>query len=415
MIGRFKPFIPPIDAKADSRQWQSSKQALAFKTTMKSNSDNLQDVMAPMGRGVLCSLRMRLLISMLGGLMVATTLYRLEAGAVAWGFLLLWAVLGPIAVCCLGHTVASTRVRAQEVWLLSEVAAGGILVALMQFNLLPSVIIVTACASAAVMWSGRRSLWRMPLALLLGGSIVVFPDGLAMALPTDMVEMLATLPVLVALPVTLALAMRSLTLRMRSQSQQLNRVSRVDSLSGLLNRGCWEEQVNALMAGRRRRGSMLVMDIDHFKNVNDTWGHTTGDDVVAKVGAIIQASVRANDIAGRYGGDEFAVVLDGADVQIATVVAERIRTAVAAATIDGAADLHSTISVGIAPVDARMQDARDWVKSADAALYRAKRSGRDRSMVAGWPPSLVGSDIVAAATEQTKAAAATDGDARKAI
>lgn len=334
----------------------------------------------------------RLLVSILGGLMVGTVFYRLGVGFVAWLVLVAWTVVWPLAEWWMLRRAATGRVRVQERCLLGEVAAGGAFVTLMQFNLLLSVLVVVACVSAAIALYGRRLLLRTFVMVLLGSAVAAAFGGVAFSPWADGPEILASVPMVFVLPLALAWVTRSLVQRMHAQIQELNRMNHIDSLCGLLNRGCWEERVNAKMSGPADGGVILLLDIDQFKQVNDTCGHITGDEVIAKVGAIIEADTREGDIAGRYGGDEFAIVLDAADVMIAKVVAERIRRAVASASIDAAPQLRCTLSIGIASYAAQMHDARDWVKAADAALYRAKRAGRDRSMVAGWPPSLVADD-----------------------
>lgn len=122
---------------------------------------------------------------------------------------------------------------------------------------------------------------------------------------------------------------------------------------------------------------MLLIDIDHFKQVNDQFGHTAGDDVVRQVGAAVRECVRGTDVAGRYGGDEFDVVLCGADPRVAVCIAERIRASVAGSTFPHAPGLRCTLSVGIADTRSNPRPATEWIARADEALYRAKAYGRN--------------------------------------
>ena len=161
-------------------------------------------------------------------------------------------------------------------------------------------------------------------------------------------------------------------------------MSSIDSLSCLLNRKHWEDAVTAVMQRHCCEGAvMLLIDIDQFKRTNDQHGHTAGDEVIRQVGAIIRGSLREGDLAGRYGGDEFAVVLCGIDMQAAATVAERIRSGVACSLFERAPGLRCTLSIGLArSPDAASSSTREWVRDADAALYRAKLAGRNRLVVA---------------------------------
>jgi diguanylate cyclase len=178
--------------------------------------------------------------------------------------------------------------------------------------------------------------------------------------------------------------MHSLARRVHAQNSQLLRMSSIDGLSGLLNRRQWEDAVDSALARNCCDDAvMLLIDIDSFKHINDQYGHTMGDEVVRRVGAVIRCSLRDGDLAGRYGGDEFAVVLCGLDLHAAATVAERIRSGVACSLFERAPGLRCTLSIGLARSPAGARAVRDWVKDADAALYRAKLTGRNRFVVAG--------------------------------
>jgi len=131
--------------------------------------------------------------------------------------------------------------------------------------------------------------------------------------------------------------------------------------------------------------SLLMMDLDHFKRVNDTWGHHIGDQVLAAVGGAIRENLRQVDLAGRYGGEELVVLLPETEYPEAQVVAERLRSAVAALRIPvGETVLTVTISCGMTSLrgDERLTLGQA-MDQADQALYRAKRGGRNRTVVYG--------------------------------
>ena len=159
----------------------------------------------------------------------------------------------------------------------------------------------------------------------------------------------------------------------------------IDVLTGLPNRRYLEELISIVEPRRRAGDSVgaLMVDIDHFKRLNDRYGHATGDRVLRAVGEQIQAAVRTDDTPARYGGEEFAVVLRRANAQQALEVAERIRQAIADIPPRELGTREPiTVSVGVAVSDSGEGDVAALLGSADSALYRAKREGRNRVVLA---------------------------------
>ena len=151
-----------------------------------------------------------------------------------------------------------------------------------------------------------------------------------------------------------------------------------DALTGLHNRRYFDDCLKKEMQRSGRYGlalSLLLIDVDHFKTYNDTFGHVEGDKVLRRIGTIIQDSIRQTDSGCRYGGEEFAVVMPQSDIEDAFVVADRIRNNVEANTVD----LNSgvTVSVGMSQYKPN-QMITDFIASSDKALYRAKNNGRNR-------------------------------------
>jgi diguanylate cyclase (GGDEF)-like protein len=153
--------------------------------------------------------------------------------------------------------------------------------------------------------------------------------------------------------------------------------SRIDALTGLANRRGLEERLQEEIARAIRYGhpfSMLMIDLDDFKVVNDRFGHAAGDRALESVAAVIQESIRTIDIASRFGGEEFVVLLPETALSGAAVVAERIQSGVVA----GPAPHPFTVSIGVAEWDSRAPSRETLLDRADMALYRAKRSGKNR-------------------------------------
>ena len=161
-----------------------------------------------------------------------------------------------------------------------------------------------------------------------------------------------------------------------------------DSLTGLLNHREFFKRLGNELARAARHGgpvSVLMIDLDHFKEINDRHGHLRGDALLSDVAAAIEANIRGEDVAARYGGDEFAVVLPDADRDYAVGVGERLREAVAALDAGGSPRIGLTLSIGVATQCAGGLDANRLVEAADKALYRAKSGGRDRLEVVAAP------------------------------
>jgi two-component system cell cycle response regulator len=172
--------------------------------------------------------------------------------------------------------------------------------------------------------------------------------------------------------------------RLRENVQQSIEMAITDALTGMYNRYYMESHLAALVEQAIARGKSLtvvMVDIDYFKSINDNYGHDAGDDVLRQLATRVRRSIRGIDLACRYGGEEFVIVMPETDMAVATIVAERLRRRIAAEpfTIEqGKRTIETTISVGIATLDAADDDAAKILKRADQALYRAKRDGRNR-------------------------------------
>lgn len=175
--------------------------------------------------------------------------------------------------------------------------------------------------------------------------------------------------------------------QLQAANLQLQQLSRTDRLTGLNNRGYWEECLKHEYARHRRYQSMaaLVMfDIDHFKRVNDNYGHPAGDKVIQAVAEVVHGQVRDTDYAGRYGGEEFVILLPDVDSAGARQFAERLRQSVEAllVTYEGQS-IPFTISLGVADLSHPLQDYPQLIERADQALYAAKQGGRNQVRVYG--------------------------------
>ena len=158
-------------------------------------------------------------------------------------------------------------------------------------------------------------------------------------------------------------------------------LSQRDSLTQMFNRGYWQECLVHILGQQRQspdtESCLLLIDVDHFKQINDKYGHTTGDSVLKQVARLILESIRQSDYASRYGGEEFALILTATPIEKANEIAERLRKNIAGFEFDGI-DGVITVSIGIAKFDSAFVSITDWINAADSALYKAKRQGRNK-------------------------------------
>ncbi len=179
-----------------------------------------------------------------------------------------------------------------------------------------------------------------------------------------------------------AIALFGVGLIRERHESELRRDAETDPLTGVLNRRGFldsAERQLARLRGARRHAGLLLFDLDHFKAVNDRFGHNAGDRVLAGFAALALRAIRTNDLFGRIGGEEFAALLEGVDIATATVIAERIRVDFAALGLkhEGVV-IPATVSAGVAVGEGNGLDLAALLAEADRALYDAKRAGRDR-------------------------------------
>jgi diguanylate cyclase (GGDEF)-like protein len=169
--------------------------------------------------------------------------------------------------------------------------------------------------------------------------------------------------------------------------EEINRRARTDELTGLDYRQQFEERLSRIVMETNRFGgscTLIVIDIDRFKQVNDTYGHQTGDEVLRRVSLMLQQAVRNVDLCARYGGEEMALLLPQTDLAGGSQLAERLRSAVGDSPIViGGREIHVTISLGVATYPEGARDRDELFSAADRALYAAKRAGRNQVATGG--------------------------------
>ncbi len=171
-------------------------------------------------------------------------------------------------------------------------------------------------------------------------------------------------------------------LDLQEANQRLERLNRTDHLTQLFNRAYFEECLEREFKRSRRTFqpcTLLMFDIDHFKKINDTYGHQIGNAILQATAGVVRTSIRDTDIAARYGGEEFCLILVDTNAKEAQLVAERLRRRMASQTLDcEQGSVRWTISSGIAELAEFMEGPVQWIECADKALYQAKHGGRNQ-------------------------------------
>lgn len=323
--------------------------------------------------------RFRVLGMGLAALPVSTVLYELQAGWPAWAWMVFSCLLWPhVALAWARRSKDPFRAELRN-FVVDSVMAGS-WVPLMHFNLLPSIVLLTVVMADKVN-SGVRNLWLYALPGVAGALLLVgIGTGFAFHPQTSNWVVLASLPILVIHTLAVSLGSYKLVRRVQRQNLQLEALSRVDALTGLDNRRHWQLQADALLQrhlASNELATLLLVDVDRFKEINDRFGHAVGDDVLCGIAGLISQIIPPEGHAGRLGGDEFVIALPMA-FNDAQAVAERLRAAVETLEFPRYPGLRSSLSIGLAePPDADL-GLRDWIDAADRALYRAKHAGRNR-------------------------------------
>jgi|SRR5690349_14739996 len=325
--------------------------------------------------------RLRTLGLALGFLVVAGVFSEIGAQPWMWALLVIDAFLWPHLARRLAHESADPE-RAEINNLLLDSAMGGVWIALMKFSVVPSALLLTMLAADKISVGGWRLLGRAFALQVAACAVTWSATGFAIVPESSMRTILFSLPFMVGYPLAVSTATFALARKASRHNRMLARQTRVDASTGLLNRPSWEAAVDAELR-RFKRGEMaaalLMVDIDRFKEINDQYGHLAGDEVIRTTAAIIQSCIREIDVPGRYGGDEFGVMLAHTGTHAALVAAERIRQRVAETEFERAPGVRCTLSIGIAAASRGMEDVHAWISQADAALYQAKTMGRNQT------------------------------------
>jgi diguanylate cyclase len=324
--------------------------------------------------------RMRLLGTVLCALPIASVLEEQDAVAMLWMLLGLNAFAWPVVAYALSRR-ARDPVAMEYRCLMLDSAFGGGWIAVMQVSAAPTAIFITMLTADKIAAGGWPLAWRSTLMLILGFLTVWATLGFPFQPSESLRTHLASFAFLFIYSVVLAILTHRLTRRIARQNRMLERANRIDPIMQVPNRQHLEDRALIEMARFQRSGrpsTLVLIDIDHFKQINDHFGHGMGDVVLKRVADLLRSSVRDVDLPARYGGDEFALLLVDTNEAAARIVAERIGQEACVLAFDEEPGLRCSLSIGLAEISRPYENIDQWVRAADAALYRAKAAGRNR-------------------------------------
>jgi diguanylate cyclase len=311
---------------------------------------------------------------------VAAAMYPLQPANWVWVLMLLNGFAWPHIAFQLSRLCAQPY-YAERRNLLYDSIFGGFWAGAIGLNPLPAVSILAMMAMNNIASGGQPLFWRGCVAQVLGlllAYLVLSPTFVPVSTP---LQIYATLPVLSTYPLAVGLICYHLVIKLSEHKHVLGKLSRTDSLTGLLNHGAWKDLLQiefGTCQALSRSTTIALLDIDHFKAINDTHGHIVGDDVLKQLSVELLKNLRDTDLAGRYGGDEFCVILPNTQLSQATEILERLRVIVSHYHDTRIPSLSMSLSIGIATYTSHLTDAGMWLNEADKALYAAKTTGRNK-------------------------------------
>ena len=265
--------------------------------------------------------------------------------------------------------------------LLFDGAAGGFWIAMMALNPLPSVVIATILLADRLAAGGIELMRKAGATMLAVFAAAWLTQGMAFDPTVSQRTLLATLPLIAIYVIALSVLTDNIAKKLRHKSRELERIAMMDPLLDIANRRLLEKRIMhelEKLRGSAHCSSLMFIDIDNFKEVNDRFGHKVGDTLLVTVSKILHVATRKTDTPARLGGDEFVILLPDTSPEEALVVATRIMDATAVMMVDQDPTFRCTLSIGIANAAQDMETVTDWLKAADDALYRAKRAGKNR-------------------------------------
>lgn len=316
---------------------------------------------------------------------IAAVLYAHPTPTWLWGLLIFHGYVWPHIAFLMSRRARIPYLIERRIMLV-ESAFGGLWVVAMNFNLLPTTLLVSMLFLNSVAVGGPRFLWFCLLLLctaVVVSGVFIHPAFIPATTP---LQVYACLPMLALYPLAVGSAAYRLGAKLAAHKRELRDSSRTDRLTGLLNQGAWRSSLDEEYALTKRgtgRSALALIDIDHFKSINDEYGHLIGDEIIKLFGQVLSQVKRSTDIAGRIGGDEFGLILRGSHSEQIMLALGRLQHELRQTFLKRLDLPRVSLSIGFAEFVPAYSSVEDWLRAADQALYKAKRQGRDQIATAG--------------------------------
>ncbi len=323
--------------------------------------------------------KFRILGMGLGGLPVAVVLLENNSPYPYWFWWLFTCYIWPYLAFLRAKKSKSPFISERNNLLFDSFIAGT-WVSLLHFNLLPSILLLTITTADKIS-SGIKKLWVRSLPFVVVGILLptIFTQ-FAFQPHTSTNVILACLPILLLHTFFVSFGSYKLVRKVQKQNKKLRELSEIDFLTHLYNRGHWQKKVELMLDNckdSKKTASIILIDVDEFKTINDKYGHSIGDDVLKSIAKTIKESMPADSIVGRFGGDEFAAVIPY-PLSDAIKVAQNIKSKVNTINCHDSKLIKCSVSIGLAEIDKEKCNLRNWFDSADQYLYQAKSHGRNQ-------------------------------------
>lgn len=323
-----------------------------------------------------------------GGLAGACIMF---AGVMLQKDVSLWVWLGPTLYCAAWPPLAWRLARrsgnprdVERLNLLADQFLIGIWLVPMEFSLLPCILAVVMTSMNSMAGGGWSLALRGLVLLAVGVAVGVLIYGFRFVPETSLMTIVFCVPLLVFQPLAVGYVAFTAIRSLNKKRYELERISQHDGLSGLFNRMHWEQQVRSEFARFQRHGEPAVLvlaDLDHFKRLNDSFGHAVGDEAIRRLAAAFRRVLRETDVSGRYGGEEFGILLPNTQIREAWEVIDRLRREMRDNPLVDEAIV--TASFGMIQLTANITSVEEWIRLSDKGLYQAKNLGRDRIVDVG--------------------------------
>lgn len=316
----------------------------------------------------------------MGSICVGSVLITHQTHPVVWLLLFLNGFIWP-HIAYMMATRANTPFKTEIRNLQIDAIFGGVWLALMGFNALPSAVIISMMGMNNIAAGGKTLFFKCIIAQAAVALTVFFLVDTPFQPETRPFQLYLCLPMIVIYPIFLGNVTFRTSRKLAEHKQAIMQISVRDGLTGLYNRRHWESLLDNEIESHRRyhhKTTLVLIDIDHFKEINDNYGHSIGDQAIILLAQELQQTMRAADIIGRYGGDEFAAILPHSTAEQAQKAMERLQSRLDNDLFPHHPELRVHISAGIAECREDQESAAQWLNAADTALYKAKNGGRNR-------------------------------------